>query len=158
MSWRPWVKLNSNLLLGRLWGHNSLEISNSWHLEMNWDSSTEMEDLIQGRSSPGCVAERIRSVPTSSTFQSVDCGVFFCSVSLSFICRPITKRRRESNLGRVGAKRERFLCAMPSHHLLWCWLTANQLSPQHQNWLTTRCKASSYTAVKQLSGGWQLKN
>ena len=75
-SWRPWVKLNSNLLLGRLWGHNSLEISNSWHPEMNWDSSTEMEDLIQGLSSPDCVAQRIWSVPTSPTFQSVDCGVF----------------------------------------------------------------------------------
>ena len=31
-----------------------------------------------------------------------------------FICRPLTKRRRESNPGRLGGKRERFLFAMPS--------------------------------------------
>ena len=31
-----------------------------------------------------------------------------------FICRPLTKQPRESNPGRLGGKRERFLCAMPS--------------------------------------------
>ena len=31
-----------------------------------------------------------------------------------FICRPLTNRRRESNPGRLGRKRDRFLCAMPS--------------------------------------------
>ena len=32
-----------------------------------------------------------------------------------FICRPLTKRRRESNPGWLGVKRKRFLCAVPSH-------------------------------------------
>ena len=31
-----------------------------------------------------------------------------------FICRPLTKRRRELNPGRLGGKHERFLCTMPS--------------------------------------------
>ena len=39
-------------------------------------------------------------------------------VCLSFICRPLTKRRRESNPGWLGGKRERFLCAMPSPQFL----------------------------------------
>ena len=40
--------------------------------------------------------------------------VFFWFDLIVFFCRPLTKRRRESNPGRLGGKRERFLCAMPS--------------------------------------------
>ena len=44
--------------------------------------------------------------------------IFFGSILLSsFICRPLTKQRRESNPGRLGGKRKRFLCAMPSPQL-----------------------------------------
>ena len=41
-------------------------------------------------------------------------GGFDLIVFFFLICRPLTKRRRESNPGRLGGKRERFLCAMPS--------------------------------------------
>ena len=51
------------------------------------------------------------NVPQSTGNQNF----FFGSISLSiYFCRPLTNRRRESNPGRLGGKRERFLCAMPS--------------------------------------------
>ena len=39
---------------------------------------------------------------------------FFWFDLIVYFCRLLTKRRRESNPGRPGGKRERFLCAMPS--------------------------------------------
>ena len=51
----------------------------------------------------------------SSDSRQINLIIFFGSISLSiYFCRPLTKQRRESNPGRLGGKRERFLCAMPS--------------------------------------------
>ena len=56
-----------------------------------------------------CLTQKYSAVSNDS-----DGNLFFGSISLSFYSRPLTKRRRESNPGRLGGKRERFLCAMPS--------------------------------------------
>ena len=39
---------------------------------------------------------------------------FWFDLIVYLFCRPLTKWRRESNPGRLGGKRERFLCAMLS--------------------------------------------
>ena len=48
--------------------------------------------------------------------------LFFVRSHCLFICRPLTKRRRESNPGRLGGKRSRFLCAMPSPQSILSYL------------------------------------
>ena len=48
-------------------------------------------------------------------------GFFSISLPINF-CRPLTKRRRESNPGRLGEKRERFLCVMSSPRVNCCLL------------------------------------